>query len=144
MIWCYHIIVFFIFTMFIWRCFFWYHYIVIVIVTIIIIYYHCVLCFLFNVFQNIAASGSCLLFTYEEIQTWLSSSSSAKTPAVSSYFFPNGESTMWGICRDFVLVPWANPCIETCKTRVHTKTFQGATFWNPYRVFFKGLRFDTP
>ena len=26
----------------------------------------------------------------------------------------------------------------------HTKTFQGATFWNPYRVFFKGLRFDTP
>ena len=29
-------------------------------------------------------------------------------------------------------------------TYFSTKTFQGAMFWNPYRVFFKGLRFDTP
>ena len=27
---------------------------------------------------------------------------------------------------------------------IYTRTFQGATFWNPYRLFFKGLRFDTP
>ena len=30
------------------------------------------------------------------------------------------------------------------KISTSTKTFQGATFWNPYRVFFQGLRFDTP
>ena len=27
---------------------------------------------------------------------------------------------------------------------IYTKTFQGATFWNPYRVFLKGPHIDTP